>query len=123
MDGNDATEMVKAVGDCAVITFYYLMRVGEYLVKKRNKPKQTVQFKLEDTMFFRQDAKGHLFQLPINALDEDILSEDEATLKLDNQKNVWKGVCVYQEHNGDENFSPVRALGRRCISIRKKSEQ
>ena len=30
----DATEMVKAVGDCAVITFYYLMRVGEYTVKK-----------------------------------------------------------------------------------------
>ena len=24
----DATEVVKAVGDCAVITFYYLLRVG-----------------------------------------------------------------------------------------------
>ena len=23
-----ATEMVKAVGDCAIITFYYLLRVG-----------------------------------------------------------------------------------------------
>ena len=29
-------------------------------------------------------------------------------------------MCVYQEHNGDENFSPVRALGRRFVSIRKK---
>ena len=48
------------------------------------------------TMFFRQDAKKHLCQLPINALEEDILSEDGATLKLDNQKNGWKGVCVYQ---------------------------
>ena len=27
---------------------------------------------------------------------------------------------MYQEHNGDEKFSPVRALGRRCISIGKK---
>ena len=29
-------------------------------------------------------------------------------------------MCVYQEHNRDENFSPVRALGRRFVSIRKK---
>ena len=71
-------------------------------------------------MFFGQDSKGHLSQLPRNALDEEILSADEATLKLDNQKNGWKGVCVYQEHNGDEKFSLVRALGRRCVSIRKK---
>ena len=47
-------------------------------------------------MFFRQDAKGHLRQLPRNALDKDIVSADGATLKLDNQKNGWKGVCVYQ---------------------------
>ena len=31
----DATEMVKAVGDCEIITFYYLLRVGEYAVKKQ----------------------------------------------------------------------------------------
>ena len=43
-----------------------------------------------------------------------------STLKLDHQKNGWKGMCVYQENNGDEKFSPVRALGRRFISIRKK---
>ena len=29
-------------------------------------------------------------------------------------------MCVYQENNGDENFSPVRALGRRFVSIRKE---
>ena len=68
-------------------------------------------------MFFRQDATGHLRQLPINALDEDILSDDGETLKQDNQKNGWKGVCVYQEHKGDEKFSRVRALGKRCVSI------
>ena len=59
-------------------------------------------------------------QLPINAMDEEILSADGATLKLDNQKNGWKVVFIYQEQNGDEKFIPVRALGRRCVSIRNK---
>ena len=27
-----ATEMVKVVGDCGVIAFYYLLLVGEYTV-------------------------------------------------------------------------------------------
>ena len=84
--------------------------------KQRNETNQTVQFKLEDTICFFQEAKGHLHQLPINVIDKDILSADRATLKLDNQKNGWKVVCVYQEHNGDENFIPARALGRRCVS-------
>ena len=59
-------------------------------------------------------------QLPRNALDKEILYADGATLKLEIQKNGWKGVCVYQEHNGDEKFSPMRALGRRFVSIWKK---
>ena len=47
-----ATEVVKAVGDCAVITFYYLLRVGEYTVKgQRNETKKMVQLKLEDEFF------------------------------------------------------------------------
>ena len=55
-----ATEMVKAVGDYEIIAFYYLLRVEEYTVKKqRNETKQMVNFKLEDTMLFRQDAKRH----------------------------------------------------------------
>ena len=74
----DSTEMVKAVGDCEIIAFYYLLQVGEYTVKKQiNETKQTVQFKLEDTMFFCQDAKGHLRQLPINVLYEGIFQHME----------------------------------------------
>ena len=37
-------------------------------------------------MFFCQDAKRNLRQLPRNAQDEDILSADGATLKLDNKQ-------------------------------------
>jgi len=40
-------------------------------------------------------------------------------MKLDNQKNGWKGVCVYQETNRDDYLCPVRALGRRFLHIRR----
>ncbi len=39
-------------------------------------------------------------------------------LKLDDQKNGWKGVCVHQEANGNEFNCPVRALARRVIHLR-----
>ncbi len=32
-------------------------------------------------------------------------------MKLDNQKNVWKGVCIYQEANGNNYLCPAKALG------------
>ena len=45
-----STEMVQAVGDSAVIVYYYLLQVGEYTMKKqRNETKQMVQLKLEDS--------------------------------------------------------------------------
>ena len=37
--GKDTTQMVKAVGHCAVILFYYLLQVGEYAVKKKKQNK------------------------------------------------------------------------------------
>ena len=111
--------MVKTVSDNDLIAFYYLSQVGEYAVKiKIKNMKQTVQFKLEYSMFFCQYAKGCLRQLPINSLDEEIFTTDEATLKLDHKKNGQKGVCVYQEHSRDSKLHPVRALGGRCVSIR-----
>ncbi len=42
---------------------------------------------------------------------------DGATMKLDNQKNGCKGVCVYQESNGDPTHCPVRALSRHYLHL------
>ncbi len=47
-----------------------------------------------------------------------IASVDGATMKLDNQKNGWKGVCVYQEANGDSIHCPVQALSRCYLHLR-----
>lgn len=114
-----ATALQQAVGDLTLIAFYYLLRIGEYTGKpSRNETKQTEQFKLQDVTFFKRDKNGILRQLPKDAPDHLILSADSATLKLDNQKNGWKGVCIHQHVNGDCFMCPVRALGRRVLHIR-----
>jgi hypothetical protein len=115
------TSHTQTVGDLTLIAFYYLLRIGEYTVKsKRGNTKQTVQLKLEDVTFFKTAKVGQLRCLPKNAPYELILSADSATLKLDNQKNGWKGVCVHQEKNGEAIHCPIRALGRRVVHLRQQ---
>jgi hypothetical protein len=78
-----------------------------------------VQFRMKDVVFFIADEWGKLKQLPRNASDEEIMNAQCPTLRLDNQKNGWRNVCVNQHHNGDDIFCGVRGLGRRYIHIRK----
>ena len=114
-----ASEATKATGDSCLFAFYYLLRVGEYTVKgTRNESKQTVQFRIKDVTFFKKDAAGRLRKLPLHASEEDIMSADAATLRLENQKNGWKGVCISHHSNGLEAYDPVRAVGRRYVHIR-----
>jgi len=77
-----------------------------------------VQFKLEDVVFFYFDVLGKLRQLPNNATDEEILGACGATMKLDNQKNGWKGVCVFQETNEEGCNCPGLVLACRVAHIR-----
>lgn len=101
-----------------MVAFYYLLGIGEYSMKAvRNTTKQTVPFKLEDCTFFKKDQHGQLKQLPQNAPAEQLLPANSATLKLDNQKNGWKGVCIHQESTGDEINNPVKALACHYIHI------
>ncbi len=77
-----------------------------------------VQFKLEDVKFFKKNKMGTLVCLLNNAQASLVLTADSATLKLDNQKNGWKGVCVHQEANGEPFNCPVRVLARRTLHLR-----
>ena len=118
----DASQLDKTIGDLALIAFYYLLRIGEYTFKSsRNESKQTVQFKMEDVTFFKRTQRRELRCLPQDAPDELISTADGATLKLDNQKNGWKGVCIFQEANGETYLCPVRAVARCYIHIRNHS--
>ena len=67
------------------IVFYYLVGVVEYTIKGRIKrTKQTVQLKLEDSMFSCKDKQGSLRKLPINMTYDEIITSDGAALNLDN---------------------------------------
>ena len=102
--------------DCVLL---HLLRIGEYTTKgTHNNCKQTEKFKMGDITFFAKDKQGNLCCLPRNATSDLIAVADGATMKLDNQKNGWKGVCVYQESNGDPINCPVRALGRHHLHLR-----
>ena len=87
---------------------------------KQNKP-SSLKWKI--ARFFKKNALGQLRQLPRTAPDKDVMSADSATLKLDNSKNGWKGVCVNQEANGEPHCCAVRALGRRVCYIRRIGNQ
>jgi hypothetical protein len=116
----EARELDRAIGDLTMIAFYYLLRIGEYTTKgTHNNSKQTEEFKLGDITFFAKDKQGNLHCLSRDAKADLISAADGATMKLDNQKNGWKGVCVYQEANGDPLDCPVRALGRWYLHLRK----
>ena len=113
-----ATEQHKAVGDMVLITFYYLLYIGEYTTKdKRPESKCTVEYKLEDSTFFGYNDKGQLWVIPRETPADIIAKADLAKLKLDNQKNGHKGVCVHHDTNGDPVFCLVRALCQRYLHL------
>jgi hypothetical protein len=86
--GKGGSIHTQAIEDLAMIAFYYLLQIGEYTVKvKKNNTKQTIQFKLKDIKFFKKNIAGTLVCLPNNAPTSLVLTADNATLKLDNQKN------------------------------------
>jgi hypothetical protein len=114
----EARELDHAIGDLTQTVFYYLLRIGEYTTKgTRNNSKQTEEFKIGDITFFSKDKQGNLRCLPRDAKADLIKVADGATMKLDNQKNGWKGVCVYQEANVDPLNCPVRELGRQYLHL------
>jgi hypothetical protein len=111
----------QATADLTMVAFYYLLWVEDYTVKgSQNSTKQNVQFKYEDVSFFKKNTCGQL-QCPLRDAPPYLIStSDGATLKLDNQKNGWKGVCVYHESNSEKWHCLVRALARHYLHLWEK---
>ena len=118
------TAHTQAVGDLTLIAFNYLLRIGKHTMNiKWNNTKQTVQFKLEDVTSYKKTKLGQLQCLPKNAPYQLVLSADSATLKLDNQKNGWKGVCVHQETNGEAVYCPIRPSDGQSYTYANREQQ
>jgi hypothetical protein len=66
----------------------------------------------------RMPQAEQLHCLPQSVPDSLICTADGATVKLNIQKNGWKGVCVYQKTNRDAHSCPVRALGQQYLHLR-----
>ena len=50
--------------------------------------------------------------MPHNVSPEERLTADGATLRLTNQKNGWKNVCIHQHSNGLGLCNPVTTIAR-----------
>lgn len=78
---------------------------------------------MKDVAFYIRDKSGNLRQLPRDATDKWILHRAVgATLRLTNQKNGWKNVCLHQEATGDDLVCPVKALARIYCQTRKQTK-
>ncbi len=108
----------QAVGDLALIAFFYLLRVGEYTqgystnTDKPNSRKRTVNFRLRDVGFFKNNK-----QLPCTSPLHVLLTADSCTLKISNQKNGQMGQTIHHKAVPNIDACPVKALARRVHHI------
>ena len=72
----------------------------------------------EVTFFKLRKTCGFLSPLLINEIKQELLSAVEATLRITEQKNLFKGACVHHGALEGQIFaSPVKALARRVTHI------
>jgi hypothetical protein len=103
---------VRATADLVITAFFFLLRVGEYTMPKKQQRTRTVQFRLQDVTFRR--ANNTIIQR--NAPLAELAAAASVTLFLDNQKNGQRGTTVLHTATGNW-FCPVQALARRVASI------
>jgi hypothetical protein len=104
--------LIRATADLTAIAFFFLLRVGEYTMPKRNVQTRTVQFRVHDVTFRQADG----IVLPNTSPLEMLTHADAVTLWMDNQKNGQRGATIH--HTACPGwFCPVKALARRVHGI------
>jgi hypothetical protein len=109
------TPRTRATADLITTAFFFLLRVGEYVMPKANTRTRTVQFRVQDVTF-RRDG----IVLPNTTPLPHLLLADSVTLYMDNQKNGQRGATIH--HTSCPGwFCPVKALARRVSSISRQN--
>jgi hypothetical protein len=101
----------KALGDMALIAFYYLFRVGEYTLEG-NKRTCTQQFRVKDITLWNKNTILDK-TLPLSTL---LTQCTAAAMNIDKQKNGKRNQSVHHEAK-QGNTCPVKALIRRIYHI------
>jgi len=109
----------QAIGDLGLTGFYYLLRVGEYTKPRTTtlhgrlmRATRTIQFHIKDVGFFKD---GQI--LPRRSPLPVLLTADQATLKITNQKNGRMGETITHETVRNQTHGPVTALARRVHHV------
>ena len=106
------TPLRQAIGDLALIAFYFLLRVGEYTYHKESDRRRTQQFRVDDvTMWHGNTRLSHKASTPY--LYKKCTS---ITLSISNQKNGKRNQTIHQESLHTKNC-PNRAVIRRVKHI------
>lgn len=102
----------QAIGDMAIIAFYYLLRVGEYTYFKPSEHRVTHQLTIADIKLWHNTTALH------HSHDEQFLVEHctSATLSIRDQKNGIQNASIHQEATGADHC-PSRAIIRRLKTI------
>ena len=110
-----STPQLTATGELALIVFYFLLRVGEYTATERRYASETrtVQFTVGDISFWRD---GVLLR---KSNTKSILTAEEATMYLTNQKNGKKNGLIHHEATDidGKGLCPVRELALRVYHM------
>ena len=111
------SSITKATADLALIAFYYLLRIGEYTRPRnpnnaRPNTKRTIQFRVGDIGFFKNDKI-----LPRSSPLEILLQADSCTFKITNQKNGRMGETIHNHALPTTTLCPVKAAARRVFHI------
>ena len=92
MKGGICTDKQKAIGDIALIAFYYLLRVGEYTYHKQAKKRRSKQFRVSDIALWADKTRLNP-ALPIQYLYTHCTA---ATLSISNQKTRKRSQVIHQ---------------------------
>jgi hypothetical protein len=102
----------QAIGDMALIAFYYLLRVGEYTHFKPTEHRVTHQLVIADIkLWHNTTAVSHR-----RTTTDLIRLCTSATLSIRNQKNGMQNASIHQEAT-QCTLCPIRAIIRRIKSI------
>ena len=101
-----------AIGDLATVAFFFLLRVGEYTMPAANRKTRTVQFRVKDVTFYKNNVI-----LPLTSPLATLLSADGVSLNISNQKNGTRGETIHQHFLFGRHCCPGKALARRVHSV------